>query len=156
MRASPRALPTRCNNQTDPVNRNPLSPRLFLIAGDFVALFLFAFIGREAHGLSSAADAVLALLVLVGEFGAAWLLAGWLAGAFAPTGPVRDFMRRSGVAWLAAAPLGVLLRSFVLGRAVIPTVFALVTLLAGGALVLGWRLVFALYIKRRQGKTASA
>jgi hypothetical protein len=135
--------------QTAPKRR--LAPRHVLLAGDFAAIFAFALIGREAHGLMSTTDAILGLLWLIVEFGGAWLAAGWLARAFEPTGTVRDFMRRSGVAWLGAAPLGVLLRSFVLGRAVIPTVFALVTLLAGGALVLGWRLVFALVVRGRAG-----
>jgi len=45
--------------------------------------------------------------------------------------------------WLVAAPIGILVRSYALGRAVIPTVFLVATLGFGGAFVLGWRALFA-------------
>ena len=133
--------------------RSAPNPRLLLIGGDLLALFLFIFIGREAHELGDAPDAAIALLLTAGEFWAAWLLAGWLAGAFVPgalagPGGMPRFLIRSLLAWLAAAPLGVLLRAIVLGRAVIPTVFLGVALGVGGAFLLGWRLAFALIVPR--------
>jgi len=76
---------------------------------------------------------------------------GWLAGAFAPPvrGELRGFLIRSGVTWLAAAALGVLLRALALGRADVPVAFLAVTLGVGGASVLGWRLALALIARRR-------
>ncbi|MBI3176467.1 MAG: DUF3054 domain-containing protein [Chloroflexi bacterium] len=113
---------------------------LILPAGDFAALTVFVFIGQRNHETLDA----LQLLLNVAAFGVPWVVAAWLVGAFRgdreghPYG--RAFMARSLNAWLIAAPLGVILRALALGRAVIPTPFALVTLGLGGAFVLGWRL----------------
>jgi len=55
-----------------------------------------------------------------------------------------SFIARSLNTWLVAAPIGILIRSYALGRAVIPTVFLVATLGFGGVFVLGWRALFAL------------
>jgi Protein of unknown function (DUF3054) len=122
----------------------------WLIAGDLLAIFIFVFVGRETHDLAGQPNALLALALTVGEFWLPWLLVGWLGGAFGPPGDrLRGFLARTGVAWLGAAPLGVLLRALVLGRDVIPPAFLAVTLGVGGAFVLAWRLVFWFVIRRR-------
>jgi hypothetical protein len=137
--------------------------RVVLLVGDLAALFLFAFIGRRAHDLAVGQSAALALLLTAGEFVLAWLLAAWLAGALQPwpqTSAISPgaggFLRRSLTAWLMAAPLGTLLRALALDRAEIPVTFLLVTLGAGGALVLGWRLIYALAVGRRGERSGAA
>lgn len=131
---------------------------LILLAGDLAALTVFVYIGQRNHETLDA----LRLLLNVAAFGVPWVVAAWLVGAFRGyTGEEESghegrpygwmFMTRSLNAWLIAAPLGVILRALVLGRAVIPTAFALVTLGLGGAFVLGWRLAFGLL--RRAGRS---
>ena len=78
-------------------------------------------------------------------FAAPWALTGAWLGAF-PTGgeyAARPMLARALNAWLVTTLLGLLLRSAVLGRAVLPTIFVWATLGFGAAMVLGWRLVFA-------------
>jgi hypothetical protein len=122
---------------------------LILLAGDLAALTVFVYIGQRNHETLDA----LRLLLNVAAFGVPWAVAAWLVGAFRGDREGRPygwmFIARSLNAWLIAAPLGVTLRALALGRAVIPTTFALVTLGLGGAFVLGWRLAFGLV--RRAG-----
>lgn len=122
---------------------------VLLIAGDVLALFLFVFIGQSNHELLDPAQPVAGLLLTTGVLALPWMIAGRWLGAFPGAAPssVRTLMARSLNAWLVAAPLGLLLRAYVLGRAVIPTAFILAALGFGGAILLGWRLAFALIAK---------
>jgi hypothetical protein len=73
------------------------------------------------------------------------VLTGLLLGAYPGREKLhfRPFMGRSLNLALVAVPLGVLLRSYVLGRAVIPTVFLSAALGFGGVMMLGWRAAYA-------------
>ena len=142
---------------------------LILLAGDLIAVVAFVAAGQREHELVNEASPVLGVLLTTAEFGVPWVVAGWLLGAFrvgdrvgaglAPaqgdrplrfaTGtfgkgrPYVSFLARSLNTWLVAAPIGILIRSYALGRAVIPTVFVVAALGFGGLFVLGWRAVFA-------------
>ena len=119
---------------------------LILLAGDLIAVVAFVAVGQEDHGLVNEANPVLGVLLTAGEFGMPWLIAGLLLGAF-PRGDkltVRSLLARSLNTWLVAAPIGILIRSYVLGRAVITTAFLVAALGFGGVFVLGWRALFAL------------
>ncbi len=118
---------------------------LILLAGDLIAVIAFVTVGQRDHELVNDANPVLGVLVTAGEFGVPWLIAGLLLGAF-PRGDkltVRSLLARSLNTWLVAAPIGILIRSYALGRAVIPTIFLVATLGFGGVFVLGWRALFA-------------
>jgi hypothetical protein len=120
-------------------------PFLFWLVGDVLALSAFVFIGQVDHALVDAANPVWGVLEQVLLFGVPWLLAGAWLGAFRfGQGGVRGFLLRSLNVWLVAAPLGLLLRSYALGRAVVPTAFISATLFFGGVFVLGWRALFVL------------
>src|SRR5574341_202316 len=141
--------------------RSPLRfTLLILLVGDLIAVMAFVVVGQRDHNLVNEANPVLGVLVTTVEFVAPWAVAGWLLGAFrvgdhvgaglAPaqgdhTGrPYVSFLARSLNTWLVAAPIGILIRSFALGRAVIPTMFLVAALGFGGLFVLGWRAVFTL------------
>lgn len=88
-------------------------------------------------------------------FIAVWLAGGWLAGAFRLPAPGRwltlwTLGGRALLAWLLAAPLGLLLRALLLGRATIPTLFFAATLGFGALFLLVWRLLFGLVYASRQ------
>jgi DUF3054 family protein len=124
---------------------------LILLVGDLIAVMAFVVIGQRDHNLVNEANPILGVLVTTIEFAAPWVVAGWLLGAFRGVGesdhpgrPYALFMARSLNTWLVAAPIGILIRSFALGRAVIPTMFLVAALGFGGLFVLGWRVVFAL------------
>jgi len=143
---------------------------LILLVGDLIAVAVFIVIGQRDHNLVNEANPVLGVLMTTAEFAVPWAVAGWLLGAFrmgdhvgaglAPAQgdrplrfaagtfgkgrPYASFLARSLNTWLVAAPIGILIRSYALGRAVIPTIFLVTTLGFGGTFVLGWRAVFAL------------
>src|SRR5574342_410434 len=123
---------------------------LILLVGDLIAVVAFVVVGQRDHNLVNEANPVLGVLVTTAEFAVPWAVAGWLLGAFRGAGegnhpgrPYASFMARSLNTWLVAAPIGILIRSFALGRAVIPTMFLVAALGFGGLFVLGWRALFA-------------
>jgi hypothetical protein len=134
--------------------RRLLAPGVVLLVGDALALFLFVYLGQREHETLDPARPLLGVLLQTAVFLLPWLPAGWWLGAFRVeplTFPA--FFSRSLNAWLVAAPLALLLRAYLLDRAVIPTLFLLVTLGLGGAAVLGWRLLYFLWRRRRLRQT---
>lgn len=119
-----------------------------LVVGDLVTLLAFALIGQMEHETVNETRPLLGVLWTGLPFMVAWLAASWWLGAFAYEGEARPFLKRSLNAWLVAAPLGILLRAYLLGRAVIPTVFVTAGLGFGGAMILGWRVLFLLWARR--------
>jgi DUF3054 family protein len=117
---------------------------LVLASGDLLVLLFFVLAGQREHELVNPDNPLLGLLLTTSEFGLTWLLVGWRLGAFPQDSSLnsRVLLANSLNTWLVSAPLAVLLRAFVIGRAVIPTAFLAVTLGLGGALVLGWRLIY--------------
>lgn len=119
---------------------------LVLLLGDFLAVFAFVYIGQKDHELINEAHPLLGVFWTAAIFAVPWVIAGRFLGAF-PNGEAltaRSLLARSLNTWLVAAPLGILLRSYILSRAVVVTSFIAATLGFGGLFVLGWRLAFAL------------
>ena len=126
------------------MNRHQNWRMLLFVAGDLLALLAFVYIGQRDHGLVDAANPLWGVLWTAMPFALVWLPVGLWLGIFPRRVPVspRSLLIRSLNTWLVAAPLGVILRAFLLGRAVIPTSFLVATLGFGGLFVLGWRLLF--------------
>jgi len=120
---------------------------LLIVLGDLIALLLFVYIGQRDHGLVDTANQIQGLLWAGWAFALTWVIAAVLLRALpnAATLSARSLLANGLNAWLVAAPLGVLLRAYFLGRAVIPTSFLAATLGFGGLFVLGWR-VFCLLL----------
>jgi hypothetical protein len=118
---------------------------LILLVGDLIAIVVFVVIGQRDHNLVNEGNPVLGVLITTAEFAVPWAVAGWLLGAFPRSDKltVRSLLTRSLNTWLVAAPIGILIRSFALGRDVIPMMFLVAALGFGGTFVLGWRAVFA-------------
>jgi hypothetical protein len=126
--------------------RGRFSSAWVLLLGDLLALLAFVYAGQRDHDLVDPTQPLLGVLQTAAPFALAWLLAGWWLGAFNldEIPAFRPFLARSLNAWLVAASLGLLLRSYILGRAVIPTGFLAATLGFGGLFLLTWRLAYAL------------
>ena len=124
-----------------------------LVVGDLVMLALFVFIGERDHAIADP-QPILRWLITTGEFALPWLIAAWVLGAYRAKQTVRGLLARSLNAWLIAAPLGALLRSFVNGSGVIASPFLVVTLCVGGAMLLIWRWVFAWLWRTRTTRAA--
>jgi hypothetical protein len=123
-----------------------------LFAGDLIALILFVAVGQRDHELVNEQSPILGVLLSALYFAAPYLVAGIFLRAFSPIEDVGDGKGRPYIAffgrwlntWLVAAPLGILIRTFVLGRAVVPTTFIVAGLGFGGLFMLAWRVLFVL------------
>ena len=117
--------------------------RYSLIIGDLLALILFVWIGQTDHGTTNISNPILGVIKASWEFALMWLLIGWPLEAFPhfKDWTVRTLLSRPLVAWLVAAPLGLLLRSLVLNRLNIPSLFLAATLGFGILFLWTWRLL---------------
>ena len=124
-----------------------------LAAGDLAALLAFVLVGQADHSTINTANPLLGALPNAVPLAGTWLIVAALLRAF-PKGsqPPRlpAFLGRSALAWVIAAPIGLVIRMLWLDRGGIPIPFLLVTLAAGGLFLLGWRLVFWLIFLRRR------
>jgi hypothetical protein len=112
-----------------------------LLLGDTAALLVFVLLGMRSHETLAQSNALFRLAATAGPLVLAWLpaAAGLRAWRFALPLRWTAVWGRTLLAWLAAAPLGLLLRALLLGNSTLAVAFALVTLGLGGALLLGWR-----------------
>jgi hypothetical protein len=109
-----------------------------LAAGDAAALLAFAAVGRASHGEALAPGA---LLATAGPFLVGWFAAAVATGAFGPAargGAVGPALGAAARAWAAGVPAALALRA--LSRGYLPdTSFVIVSFVATGVLLLGWR-----------------
>lgn len=127
------------------------SRTLILAAGDLIALLLFVVIGQADHNTLNQSNPILGALPNLVALAIPWLIVAFLLQAYPRKSMgLAQFMGRSALAWLIAAPLGLWLRSILQNRAVIPVPFLIVTLLVGGLMLLAWRLVFGLVVMRKK------
>jgi hypothetical protein len=120
---------------------------LILVTGDALMVGLFVLLGETSHAVSDP-QPVLRWLITTLEFALPWFIVAWLTGTYQTGLSTRTLLGKMLTAWLIAAPLGALLRSFVNGSGAIASTFLVVTLIAGGALLLVWRGVY-LWLARR-------
>ncbi len=125
-----------------------------LLVGDVLVLGLFVFLGERDHSIADSQPA-LRWAVTTGEFAVPWVIAAWVLGAYTPGLSVKALLGRSLNAWLIAAPLGVLLRSFVNGTDVIVSIFMVVAMCIGGVMLLAWRFLFTWLWRSRSARPAA-
>lgn len=131
---------------------------IVLLMGDIVALLLFVLVGQADHNTVNPASPLLGALPNVISLAVPWLVLAWLLRAY-PRGSappaLAGFMGRSALAWVLAAPIGLVIRMVWLGRGGIPIPFLVVTLAAGGLFLLGWRLIYWLLFLRTHAEATS-
>ncbi|HEY1012944.1 MAG TPA: DUF3054 domain-containing protein [Herpetosiphonaceae bacterium] len=118
-----------------------------LALGDCAVFGLFALIGRRSHG---DAAPIVDIARIAAPFAIAWLATAPWAGLYREP-LIREPRRAAGraaLAWLAAGPIGLALRSLVFGSEFKPT-FAITTMLFNLLLLLGWRAGAAALLRRR-------
>ncbi len=125
-----------------------------LAAGDLAAFLVFATIGRASHGEAAGLDAILQVVETAAPFAVGWFLIAPFAGAFKAEllHRPRALLTRTALAWLLAAPIGVVLWSLLRQRPIQPT-FVIITFLTILIILLGWRGLFA-WLASRQGSLA--
>lgn len=131
---------------------NKINPVLAL--GDLLALLLFLIIGEIQHNMLGSPELIPNLFTQLVAIGAAWFVLAWALKAV-PAQPfsAKSFLGRSALAWLFAAPAGIVLRAILLGDAAILMPFVFAATGFGGLIVLGWRAIYAIartMIEKRQ------
>lgn len=127
------------------------SHNLILAAGDLLALLIFVWLGQIDHQTLDAANPLLGALPTAAPLAGAWLVAAWLMNAYPRESSLprlTTLLGRTTAAWLMAAPIGLMLRTFWLNLVTIPALFLLVTLVGGALFLLIWRLLFWLILMR--------
>ena len=125
-----------------------------LLGGDLGALLLFVYVGQRDHETVSDANPLLGVLWTVLPFALTWVCAGLAFGAFRAERPInpRAFFAALINTWLVAVPLGLLLRSLILGRAAIPTLFVITGYGFIALFLLAWRLLFWWIVQSQKPK----
>lgn len=115
-----------------------------LLIGDVITFLVFAAIGRSSHSEAAGLNALPQVAYTAAPFLAGWLIVAPLVGAFRrdTTSQVVPGLLRATLAWLAAWPLGLVFRAFLLQRGIPPS-FAVVVLITNTVLLSGWRAAFA-------------
>jgi hypothetical protein len=147
--------PLRKESPTSSMTMSPVIARgsrariAVLVAGDLIAFLIFAGVGRQSHHEASGLGALGQIAQTAVPFALGWLLVAPLAGAFrrGTTATAPAMLRRTGLAWLAAWPVTLVLRWVFTGMR--PALsFALVILLANAVFLGLWRAGFALVTSR--------
>lgn len=133
------------NPQSQPHNHLP-----WLIGGDLLMLLIFVAIGRNSHGLSL--TDIKESLPTAASFVAGWFLVTPWFGLFRPevSRMWQKLVPRLLLAWTIGGSLALVLRAWLLGRAVIPASFIIVGLGFSTLFLLSWRLGYSAWVNRRQ------
>jgi hypothetical protein len=123
---------------------------LILLAGELVALALFAILGRNTHNEAVGFEAAQAVTGTAAPFLIGWLITSLLLGARrpVPTPTVVQMVRARLTTWIVAYSLAMLVRGISLGRTS-PLSFYIVAFTVPLPLLLAWRLVCAVTEAKR-------
>jgi len=126
-----------------------------LLAGDFLVLLLFVFVGQRDHEMNIVGS-LPSLFTTTLAVALPWAVAAWLMGVLRLPEPGERWawLARVAATWLIAAPLGLLLRATLRDQATIMVVFMKVLLSLGGLTVLVWRAAVAWWVERRRAAVA--
>lgn len=131
------------NNATNaPPRAQAARPPWWLLAGDWLVLLLFVFIGQRDHAISGP-GALPSLLNTAFSLAVPWTVAALVLGAYRlrPLPGWQVWLGRALNAWLVAAPLGLVLRALLRNQDAIPVIFILIAMSIGGLMMVGWRMV---------------
>lgn len=152
------------NTPAAPAQANTRKYIVALVIGDIITFLVFAALGRRSHGEAAGLAAWFEVVQTAAPFILGWFIVAPFVGAYrlrknaerrTPNDQsvalsVPAMLQQTTLAWLAAWPLGLVLRALFLQRG-IPVSFAIVTLLTNMVLLGGWRAVFAWLALRRNG-----
>jgi hypothetical protein len=117
-----------------------------LVIGDALCFLIFAAIGSGSHGEVSGVSSIPHIIVTALPFVAGWFLVSPFVGAFRRmvVAQPRVMVIRTGLAWVLAWPVTMLLRGIFVDHGVPPLTFAIIALLFNLGILLLWRWPFAL------------
>ncbi|HLG77328.1 MAG TPA: DUF3054 domain-containing protein [Ktedonobacteraceae bacterium] len=112
-----------------------------LALGDILAFLVFALIGSNSHKEAVTAGHVVWVAV---PFVVAWFLVAPFLGAYRRNLDVRAMAVRTGISWLAAWPVSMLLRGLLVDHQVPPLTFMVIALIANFIILCIWRIPYAI------------
>jgi hypothetical protein len=123
--------------------------QVILLAGDALIFVFFAVEGRATHELGLGASPLLTVLTVAAPFAVPWFILAWVLDAFQPSTirQPRRMLFATAFAWLCGGSIGLVARTMILQRPLLPA-FAAAALGINGVLLLGWRGVFSLVAAR--------
>lgn len=137
-------------HESAPPTRPAVGRAALLVAGDALALLVFATIGRASHGEAAGLAALAQTIETAAPFVVGWFAIAPLAGLYRAdiVDQPRRMLPRLALAWLVAWPIGLGLRALI-RQSGIPLSFALVTFISVLAIMAAWRAIYALIAARR-------
>lgn len=121
---------------------NAIGKTALLAGGDLVVFLVFASIGRLSHGEGLS---IISAMETAFPFHAGWFLTAPFLDAYgksARNGSIGSAIRVATKAWIVAVPLGIAVRSLLKGY-MPETSFIIVSMVATGVLMVGWRSALA-------------
>ena len=140
-----------------PPNARPLlrisRAQAILLVGDALIFVFFAAAGRAMHELGLGTSPVLTVLTVAAPFAVPWFILAWVLEAFRPDTirQPRRMLFTTAFAWLSGGSIGLVARTMIVQRPLLPT-FAAAVLGVNGVLLLGWRFIFSLVAARVPSK----
>jgi hypothetical protein len=127
--------------------------QVILLVGDALIFVFFAVEGRATHEMGLGTSPVLTVLTVAAPFAVPWFILAWVLEAFRPDTfrQPRRMLFTTAFAWLSGGSIGLVARTMVLQRPLLPT-FAAAVLGINGVLLLSWRFVYSLVAARAQSK----
>lgn len=137
-------------HESAPSTRPAIGRAALLVAGDALALLVFATIGRASHGEASGLAALAQTVETAAPFVVGWFAITPFAGLYRAdiADQPRRMLPRLALAWLVAWPIGLGLRALI-RQSGIPLSFALVTFISVLVIMAAWRGIYALIAARR-------
>ena len=130
--------------------------QVILLVGDALIFVFFAVEGRATHEMGLGASPILTVLAVAAPLAVPWLILAWVLEAFQPDTirQPRRMLFTTAFAWLCGGSIGLVARTMILQRPLLPT-FAAAALGINGVLLLGWRFVVSLFAARARWNALS-
>ena len=130
--------------------------QIMLILGDALVFVFFAVQGRATHEMSLGSNPALTVLAVAAPFAAPWFVLAALLGVFRveTIARIEQTLFWTILAWLSAGSIGLVARSMILQRPMLP-MFAAAVLGINAALLLAWHVgvsVVANVVSKREIK----
>jgi len=143
------------NGLSDNKGRASIGRIILLVIGDGIVFLIFAAVGRRSHGEAASISSFLQVVGTAAPFALGWFIISPIVGAYhrRKTTGVRKMAQWTALSWLAAWPVGLLVRGIVVDRAVPPWTFMLISLISNMLFLEVWRTLFAWLsgLKQRRG-----
>ena len=127
--------------------------QVILLVGDALIFVFFAVGGRATHEMGLGASPILTVLTVAAPFAVPWFILAWVLEAFQSDTILhpRRMLFTTAFAWSCGGSIGLVARTMILQRPLLPA-FAAAVLGINGILLLSWRFIYSLIAARAKSK----